>query len=207
MRKHDKMRIAMKYWLLGKGYTDAVKAMELGANHHTGFRKDGTTPEFHHQICIGSYIRTLPSLISPEDTITTTMLHDVVEDYDVSLDAIEARFGKGVRKAVSLLSKKIGGYETKSEAYYMAMKDNAIASIVKGADRMHNFQTMPGVFTPEKQRKYIQECREYILPMIRAAKRKFPEQEPAYENIKHVLLSQIGLLDIGLEQQENGDEE
>jgi len=205
MLKHEKMRIAMKYWLYGKGYTDAVKALEFASEYHKGMRKDGKTPEFHHQISIASYIRTLPSICFMEATLSTTFLHDVVEDYDVDLNAIEARFGKEVRKATALLSKKIGGYEAKSEQYYMGMKDNPIASIVKGADRMHNFQTMPGVFTPDKQKRYIQECREFILPMIKAAKRKFPEQEPAYENIKHVLLSQIGLLEVGLENLEGGN--
>lgn len=199
MNKYEKMRVAMRYWLHGKGFTEAVKAMEFAADHHIGFRKDGTTPEFHHQISIASYIRTLPEVMHPQETLATTFLHDVVEDYDVDLQVIEVEFGKRVRRAVSLLSKKIGGYETKNEEYYMSMRDNAVASIVKGADRMHNFQTMPGVFTQDKQRRYIEECEKFILPMLKAARKKFPEQEPAYENIKHVLLSQIGLLKVGLD--------
>ena len=205
MDQYEKMRVAMRYWLHGKGYTSAVKAMEFAANYHTGFRKDGIMPEFHHQVSIASYIRTLPELIYPEGVLSTTFLHDVVEDYDVALQVIENEFGKSVRKAVALLSKKIGGYESKSEEYYMAMRDNPIASIVKGADRMHNFQTMPEVFNPDKQRRYIEECKDFILPMLKAARKNFPEQEPAYENIKHVLLSQIGLIEVSLQYREDNN--
>lgn len=204
MDQRDTLRIAIKYWLHGKGYSNAVKAMEFAADYHKGLRKDGETPEFHHQVCIASYIRTLPLLLHPEETLATAFLHDVIEDYHVDLSIIEAKFGVAVRKSVSLLSKQINGYTADPKAYYDNMKVSPIASIVKGADRMHNFQTMPGVFGAEKQVRYIRECTDYILPMLKDARKKFPEQEPAYENIKHVLLSQIGLLTIGLEHEIEG---
>jgi (p)ppGpp synthase/HD superfamily hydrolase len=199
VNQHDKLRIAIKYWLHGKGYSNAVRAMEVAAEYHTGLRKDKSTPEFHHQVCIASYIRTLPALLHTEDTLCTAFLHDLVEDYNVDLGRIEAKFGKVVRESVALMSKKVNGYVADPKSYYMNMRNNPIASVVKGADRMHNFQTMPGVFTPDKQRQYIQECTDYILPMLKAAKKNFPEQEPAYESVKHVLLSQIGLLEVSLE--------
>jgi len=65
---------------------------------------------------------------------------------------------------------------------------------VKGADRIHNVQTMLGVFDLAKQQEYIHETEEYILPTLKEARRRFPHQEPAYENIKHMLQSQIELL-------------
>lgn len=198
MSNYEKMRIAIRYWLHGKNYFMASRAMEFASAYHTGLRKDGETPEFHHQVCIASYIRTLPSLLFPEETLASTFLHDVVEDYDVDLSTIENRFGKNVRRAVALLSKKIEGYKADSKEYYKAMRMDPIASIIKGADRMHNFQTMPGIFTPAKQRVYIGECENKLLPMIKIAKREFPEQEPAYENIKHVLISQMELLKLNL---------
>jgi hypothetical protein len=60
---------------------------------------------------------------------------------------------------------------------------------------MHNLQTMVGVFTFEKQKTYIVEVRVLFLPMLKAARRNFPQQVLAYENIKHVLLSQIELIE------------
>jgi len=201
----EKLKLATRYWLYGKDFYTAVKAMEFAYKYHKGVRKDGQTPEFHHQLTIASYIRTLPKLKFPEETLAVCFLHDVVEDYDVSLSEIERRFGKDIRSSVALMSKKIGGYQAKTEAYYRAMIDDPIASIVKGGDRIHNFQTMVDVFDCDKQRRYINECQEYILPMIKEARRKFPEQEPAYENIRHVLLSQIGLIEVSLRYRQEGE--
>jgi hypothetical protein len=69
-----------------------------------------------------------------------------------------------------------------------------VASIVKPADRIDNQGSMVGVFTIEKQKSYIVETQEFILPALKEAKRRFPEQELAYENLKGMLSSQISLL-------------
>jgi len=199
MNKFDKMRVAMKYWLHGRGYHNAVRAMEFAANYHTGLRKDKITPEFHHQVSVTSYLRTLPALVKQEEVLAVGFLHDIVEDYDISLKVINSEFGEVVSKAVKLLSKRIGGENiTDIEGYFEAMSKNDIASVVKGADRVHNFQTMIDVFTEEKKRTYISECEQHIIPMLKEARRIFPQQEPAYENIKMVLLSQIELVGVTL---------
>ncbi len=204
--EYDKIRMALRYWLFGKEYYSAIKAMEFAAKYHTGTRKDGVTPEFYHQLSIASYIRTLPGLIYPEATMATSFLHDVIEDYGVSVSEIDRRFGKQISFSVSLLSKKRDGYTIENAPYYSNICDNAIASIVKGADRIHNFQTMVEVFNIEKQEQYIEDCKIGILPMVKKARRKFPEQEPAYENIKHVLLSQIGLIEHAIKYRKELDD-
>lgn len=187
--------IAMRYWLLGKEYYTALDALEYAAQLHTGVRKDGTTREYTHQLAIGRYTRSLcSSLEFPEATLATVFLHDVCEDYSVGLEEIEARFGALVSQAVWLMTKKFRGYRKPDSEYYREIVENKIASITKGADRIHNIQSMLGVFTEEKQQEYIHETQTYIIPALKAARRKFPRQEPAYENIQHVLLSQIELL-------------
>lgn len=189
MKNYDKLKLSLRYWLLGRDYHSAVEALEFAAEYHTGVRKDGLTPEFEHQIRIAHFIRTLePSLLNPEDTIASALLHDVVEDHPVPLDAIYRKFGKVVGTAVDMLTKNKGKDDIE---YYKQMETNAIASIVKGADRMHNVQSMQGVFTSDKQLNYVAEVNHFILPMLRNARRNFPTQEAAYENIKHVLRSQV----------------
>jgi GTP pyrophosphokinase len=199
-------RERIRAWLLGRKYYKSVEALEFAAKFHTGIRKDGRTPEFHHQISIAHYIRTLHNLRMPEEVLTTAFLHDVVEDYDVSPDEIEARFGREVREAVLLLSKKFRGEKKAPEEYYKAMRTNSIASVVKGSDRIHNFQTMHSVFTCEKQLRYICECEQFILPMLAEARNNFPGQELAYENIKHALKGQIELLKLSIEAKIQRDE-
>ena len=146
-------------------------------------------------MAIGHFIRSIStSLEVPEETLATVFLHDVCEDYGIAPEEIESRFGSTVREAVWLLTKKFRGQPKPPGAYYQAIAQNRIASIVKGADRIHNVQSMVGVFTLEKQREYLQETIDYILPALKDARRLFPRQEPAYENVKHMLRSQIELL-------------
>jgi len=195
MSDFEKKTIALRYWLHGKEYFNALKAMDYGLSWHDGMRRDGTTPEFSHQISIANFIRTLKCLTNEEMALQAAFLHDTVEDKEVSLTDIKEKFGEECALIVDLLSKETSSKDKKNiTAYYEKLSTNPIASIVKGADRIHNFQTMVGVFTKDKQIKYIVECEELILPMLKEARRKFPEQETAYENIKHVLISQIELI-------------
>lgn len=192
---YTKHFIAMRYWLLGRGYYLALDALEYAAQLHTGKRKDGTTNEYAHQLSIGRYVRSLtPSLEHPEETLASVFLHDVSEDYGIGLEEITSRFGSPIAQAVWLMTKKFRGYRKPDSAYYRDIVENKIASVTKGADRIHNIQTMIGVFTYEKQCEYIEETETFVIPAMKAARRRFPRQEPAYENIQHVLVSQIELL-------------
>lgn len=191
MNTYEKLRVSLRYFLLGKEFYLAADALEFGEMYHNGFRKDKVTPEFQHQIEITHYLRTLlPSFLYPEETLTASLLHDVTEDHGVLSNTITERYGPVVSLAVQLLDKN--GKDP--EQYFAGISANPIASIVKGGDRMNNIQSMSGVFTAEKQGRYIKEVEDHFFPMLKVARRKFVRQESAYENIKHVLSSQIELL-------------
>lgn len=191
----DKKIAIMRAWLLGRQYHLALQALEFGLDHHTGLRKDGCTPEFDHQISIALFVKTLVSSLDyPEETIAAVFLHDIPEDTNVGHEEIEVRFGKRVATSVRYLTKKHRGIASPVYIYYREMVNDAIASIVKGCDRMHNIQTMQGVFDKPKQNAYIKDTEEYVLPMLKTCRRFFTTQEPAYENIKGILLTQIELI-------------
>lgn len=188
MTQYEKLKVSLRYFLLGKEFYMAADALEFGSSYHVGLRKDGVTPEYQHQIEIAHYIRTLlPSLMFPEDTLAAVLLHDVPEDYGVPHAVIANRFGTKVGRAVFLMDKN-------SNARFDLIGEDPIASVAKGGDRVHNLQSMAGVFTREKQLRYIAEAEEKFLPMLKTARRLFPKQELAYENIKHVMTSQLELL-------------
>lgn len=189
MNEHEKLKLALRYYLLGKGYYVAIEAMEFAAAHHVGLRKDGVTPEFHHQISIAHYIRTLP-VMYPELTIAAGLLHDVREDYNVADAELVRRFGQVLTTACIILDKN--GKDT--EYYHQECAVNPITSIAKPSDRVNNLQTMGGVFTDEKQHRYATETEDHFLPMVKVGRRMFPQQELAYENIKHMLTSQLQLI-------------
>jgi (p)ppGpp synthase/HD superfamily hydrolase len=169
--------------------------VEFARVYHTGLRKDGVTPEFEHQISIALYVRTLDGvLLHPDETLATVFLHDTREDYDVSDEEIRERFGDLVANAVDRMTKEFRGNRKDHAKLFEAMAEDSIASIAKGVDRIHNFQSMNAprpcgrpTFGLEKQKRYIEEARQYFLPMLKVARRRFPCQEAAYENIKHLL--------------------
>lgn len=190
-----KLYVSMRYWLLGAGMHQALNALEYAATFHINYRKDNVTPEYKHQLSIAHYIRTFFNHLSfPEQTLTVAFLHDVCEDYDVGFEEIEAKFGSEVRRAVDLVTKKHRGDKTPLELYYKEIAKNPIASVVKGADRVNNIQTMVGVFSLERQKEYLDETENLVLPMLKTARRQFTIQESAYENMKFVLRSQIELI-------------
>ncbi|PZR54616.1 MAG: hypothetical protein DI537_54860 [Stutzerimonas stutzeri] len=199
MNKFEKKMLVLRSQLIGAQMFDALAAMEFAARHHTGKRKGGD-PEFDHQVSIALYALTLPFLRYREEVIATIFLHDVREDYGVTDGEIVALFvdadkARRIADAVDAMTKTFRGEKRDEQELFERMARDPIASIAKGCDRIHNLQTMVGVFTVEKMISYIAEAKELFFPMLKKARRLHPSQVTAYENIKFVLTSQIELIE------------
>lgn len=194
--KYTKKLIALRYTLLGRRFFKAVEAIEFAKQYHTGTRKDGFTPEFQHQVEIALYVLTLP--IDDEellhDLVTAILLHDVQEDYDVERTIIEQRFGSRVADIVWKLTKTFKGVAKSMEQYFEDILLDIAAVLAKGGDRVHNIQSMVGVFTITKQKNYVWEVEEYFLPMLKKARYRYPDYAYALLNIEHMLKSQLQLI-------------
>lgn len=201
MTKFEKKLLTLRQQLVGARYHHALAALEFAIRFHTGVRKDGITPEFQHQVEIALFALTLPDLMYREEVIATIILHDVREDYDITDREIrdlffqDNEFAARVARAVENMTKVFRGVKKDEAQLFEAMSQDPIASIAKGCDRMHNLQSMVGVFKLAKQKSYIQEVHDLFLPMLKKARRLFPHQVNAYENIKHILQSQIQLIE------------
>lgn len=196
-QRHIKQLAVMRGWLDGKGYFKAADALEFVRQMEQGTRKDGQTPKFHHQLSIARLVCTLaPHLMLPEETIAAAFLHDVLEDHGdrITRSDLEMRFGKTIADAVWKLTKKCNGLTKSYDLYFGEMGTCPIASVVKLADRAHNVQTMVGVFTVDKQKSYLHEVDTYFFPMSKTARRNFPRQYGAYENLKILLRCQSALI-------------
>lgn len=190
----DKLFISMQYYLLGlmvhePEYWVAYDALIFGSETHVGFRKDGKTPEFQHQLEIGHLIRTmLRGLIYPAETLASIFLHDTPEDYDVPRADIARRFGERVATATMLLNKyDEQGNPKPLDEYYSALAFDPIASVAKPGDNGHNQSTMADVFTYKKQFEYSLNIKNRSWNMMKVARRLWPEQEAVYENLKFLL--------------------
>jgi (p)ppGpp synthase/HD superfamily hydrolase len=192
----QKAQVIIRYWLLAKEYYRACRALELAKKQYIGLRKDGKTPELYHPLALVFYLKTISKLLQyPEESIIVALIHDLGEDYSLGVDAVTQEYGSVCACAFEKITKKNECMKKTTEAYYDMMAKDPVASIVKAADRIHNHQSMIGVFSKNKIDEYLIETQGYVLPMIKEARRVFPEQEPAYENAKHILVSQIELIE------------
>ena len=190
---YGKMKIALRHWLMGKGYHKAVLAMNFAEKYHNGLRKDGEH-EFSHQVSQANLARSLEHLfIFKEEVFIVIFLHDICEDKGISFEQIEKMFGPLVEKAVRLMTKVYQGVKIPNEIYYPNMAECEIASICKGFDRVHNLMTMLGGFKLEKRIQYIEETLEFTVPMLKQVKKSFSEQSGVYEMIKFIMTNQVNL--------------
>jgi len=199
----DKLRKVVRYHLQGAASVDAQYNVALDAFNYMEkmtdgkFRADGKTPEFIHPLSVTALLMTLQSsLMRPADTFAAALLHDGAEDLGISIEYIRDRFGRGVAHPVMRVSKVIGGVKTLSlPQHFLDMGDCPVATVLKGADRGINQSTMDEpFFPPQKQLRQAAETEQFILPMLKDARRAFPAQSAAYENLKFLLTGQIRMI-------------
>ena len=138
--------------------------------HNGQFRKSGE-PYYHHLIEV-AYI--LASLQCGPNTIIAGLLHDVVEDTDVTVNDIKKRWGEEVSKMVDALTKiqrlklsKINSEEFEAEDHrkiFLGMAKDIRVILIKLADRLHNLRTL-GALTEERQRAISKESMEVFVPI------------------------------------------
>ena len=134
--------------------------------------------------------------IKEDNIIATILLHDVCEDCGISLE--ELPVNDIVRRGVELMTFRVMEGETKEIArnrYYNELLENREASITKLIDRCHNVSCMAGAFSKEKLKAYIEETRQYILPLLRKVKQKYPEEANALFVLKYHIVSVVDSID------------
>ncbi len=114
--------------------------------HRTQKRKGSDVPYIVHPVQVATILLRYGFA---EDVVIAGLLHDVVEDQDVSLDTIRAEFGPAVAEMVAALSerKREGGKprpweERKKEALAHLRQASAGAMAVKAADVLHNAHSL-----------------------------------------------------------------
>lgn len=73
------------------------------------------------------------------------------------------------------------------------------ASITKLIDRCHNVSSMAGTFTIEKLKSYIDETRDYVLPLLRQVKDTYPDESNILFILKYHITSVVDAIDLTLQ--------
>jgi len=149
-------------------------AIDVATQSHKGQKRRSGEPYIIHPLSVA---RTLVDWGMDIDSVLAGVLHDTVEDTDMSLDTIESTFGKDVAflvDGVTKVSQARAGMQDLTE-YLPQTKDNlsklliAIGQdvrviIIKLADRLHNLETLQHM-PREKQIKIARESLEVFAPM------------------------------------------
>ena len=150
------------------------KAIAMAKKAHSGqFRKTGE-PYIVHPLAVK---KILEEWGMDEDTIIAGVLHDTVEDTDLTLEDIRNEFGNSVAflvDGVTKLSTARRGMRD-IDTYLPSTKDNFLrlmialgddirVLIIKLADRLHNIRTLSAL-PPEKQKKIAKETLEVFAPL------------------------------------------
>ena len=150
-------------------FTMLRKAFFFAEKAHTGQKRSSGEEYIIHPINVAA---TLIRLHMDLDTIIAGLLHDVVEDCNVTPAEIEKEFSHAIAELVVGLTKisKIK-FKSKEESQIenfrkmvVAMAKDLRVIIVKLADRMHNMRTLQYV-SDEKQKKIAQETLDIYVPL------------------------------------------
>lgn len=127
-------------------------------------------------------------------SIASALLHDVLEDTDVTIDDVRTTFGEPITTIVEGLT-KIGKVQFKSateqqvENYrklLLSMAQDARVIIVKLADRLHNMRTLDAL-PPVKQKRIALETREIYGPLahrLGMAKMRWELEDQAFKYLE-----------------------
>ncbi len=149
--------------MLNRAYVFSMKA-------HGGQTRKSGDPYFVHPLAVAAL---LTDLKADPATVVTALLHDVVEDTDVTCEEISERFGSEIASLVDGVT-KLSQIELKSEAskqaenlrkLIVAMAEDMRVLLIKLADRLHNMRTLHYVKDDEKRRKVALETMEIYAPL------------------------------------------
>ena len=145
------------------------KAYEYASSKHEGVKRLTGEDYINHPLNV-AYIITNNDFDA--STICAALLHDVMEDCDVTYDELKNEFGDEVARLVDGVTKinKIN-FDTKDKAdvankrkILVALCEDVRVIIIKLADRLHNMRTL-WIHPREKQKEKAQETLDILTPI------------------------------------------
>ncbi len=144
-------------------------AFDMAVENHKNMRRKSGEPYIYHPIAVAQIAAEEIGLGTT--SIVCALLHDVVEDTDISLEDIEREFGKKVARIIDGLTKISGVFDANSSIQaenfrkmLLTLADDVRVILIKLADRLHNMRTM--TYMPrDKQLKISSETVYLYAPL------------------------------------------
>ena len=146
------------------------QAYKLALAAHKDQKRKSGEPYIIHPLSVAII---LADLEMDKETIVAGILHDIVEDTEISIQEVEARFGHETAALVDGVTKlgelkyQVDKVEEQAEnlrKMFLAMAKDIRVIIVKLADRLHNMRTLK-YMTREKQKEKAEETLDIYAPI------------------------------------------
>ena len=150
---------------------DIRRAFEMAVEGHKDMRRKSGEPYIHHPIAVAQIVAGEIGL--GVTSVICALLHDTVEDTDLTLEDIELNFDKNTAKIIDGLTKISGSFElninTTQQAenfrkLLLTLTDDIRVILIKIADRLHNMRTMDSMAS-QKQKKIASETLYIYAPL------------------------------------------
>jgi guanosine-3',5'-bis(diphosphate) 3'-pyrophosphohydrolase len=199
---YKSLSISVRSYLNAKELKKLEHAYRFGAKAHMSqFRKSGE-PYITHPITVANILADLKFDIN---TLCAAMLHDTIEDTDVTEIDLTKRFGKTVAYLVQAVTKldKLkfrNVHEAQAETFVkmlFAMAEDVRVIIIKLSDRLHNMRTI-GAMSEASRKRIARETLDVFAPIAeRLGLKKIQDemQDHAFEallpNVSEKISNQI----------------
>ena len=153
-----------------------ANACELARRAHQGQTRASGEPYVLHALAVAGI---LVELHLDYETVAAAILHDVVEDTEVTLEDVKQQFGDTIARLVDGVTKMdliqglraAGDSSPKEHAHaenlrkmLLAMAEDVRVVLIKLADRLHNMRTL-GSLAEYKQKRIARETMDIFAPL------------------------------------------
>ena len=146
-----------------------LRAFQLGAQAHAGQERKSGEPYITHPVAVAGI---LAELGLDAETIIAAILHDTLEDTELSREILAAEFGEVVAELVDGVTKldkmRFGSrQEADAESFrkmLLAMARDIRVILIKLSDRLHNMRTLGAKDAPSR-RRIARETLEIYAPI------------------------------------------
>lgn len=156
---------------LEKGDKQVIrKAFNVALEAHKNMRRKTGEPYIYHPIAVAQICAEEIGLGTT--SVVCALLHDTVEDTDISLDDIKGMFGEKEAKIIDGLTKISGVFDQKTNSIQaenfrkmlLTLSDDIRVILIKLADRLHNMRTLDSM-KRDKQLKIASETLFLYAPL------------------------------------------
>lgn len=169
----EELKAKVETYLSPEDVAMIMRAYELAEKSHKGQMRKTGEEYITHPLHV-AYI--LADLNAAPEVVASGLLHDVVEDTEVTSEEITEQFGPTIARIVDGVTKldqlsynknPLSRSEASNDNYQkliLAMVKDVRVVIVKLADRLHNMRTIK-FLKPEKQKQIARETLDILAPL------------------------------------------